>query len=128
MTTSNDNAAVKNAEAKAQGFRDAMQAHIDAMQKLIDTHLADAGNIEEDSQKLTLTNALNTLDNTVAGTDWTDMGASWDELTKQLEWFCAKHNLPLMSADELLVEPEVRVHQELIAWLEYFIARWEACV
>ncbi|KXS55233.1 MAG: hypothetical protein AWU57_332 [Marinobacter sp. T13-3] len=122
----NTNDLLARSEKNFQAFEAAAAKHLDALSDLIDRYVADAGNVEATSQKLCLKNRLAQLDNYVNGTTAEDMKASEEELTAQLERFCATHNLPLMSADELLVEPEVQEHQELGAWLEYFIERWNA--
>ncbi len=51
-------------------------------------------------------------------------------LCEELKAYCAKHNLPFISADELLLElysqePRNEAH---CAWVRDFIARWDEAV
>lgn len=51
-----------------------------------------------------------------------------DALSAELEAYCSKHGLRLMSADELLYEIQMADHQSPhIGYLNAFIAAWDAC-
>lgn len=47
-----------------------------------------------------------------------------DKLAKEYRKWCARNYLPLMSADELLVEG-IQLSDTQYAWLNGFIERWE---
>lgn len=47
-----------------------------------------------------------------------------NQLAKQYRAWCARHHLPLMSADELLVE-DIELTDSERTWIRSFIDKWE---
>jgi len=117
-------AQVTNSKHKLDAFKRAMDQHLEAIDQLIETHTAEAGSVQELSQKLTLKQGLEQLERAVNGTDQFDMKAHEAELTVQLAWFCQENSLPHLAAEDLLMEDEITLTYEQADWLEYFIERW----